>query len=989
MLLCHVLPLETIAQYQKYSRVKIPIDKKHARTLHSLGLSIDHAVIKGRQSSDGSIASGVEPSGEYAGKANAFIITDLSAYEINLLDQNGFALQILIDDVSKFYQDRSKKDRSPPLTPPKGGRTGQPLNPPRGKSDGKVSPFGGDLEGAAVCPAPNPNDTITTPGGFSLGSTGGFFTYNEMLAHLDTMAAQYPGIISVKQPIDTFTTIEGRPVFRVKISDNPLADESSTEAQVLYTAIHHAREPVSMSQLIFYMYYLLENYGQDTLVTSIVDRTEMFFVPCVNPDGYIYNETTNPSGGGMWRKNRRNNGDGTFGVDLNRNYGYNWGFDDFGSSPNTNSETYRGTAPFSEPETQAMQYLCEQHNFKIALNYHAFGNLLIYPWGYDYGIYTPDSARFVQFALLLTKNNNYVYGTGDQTVGYIVNGDADDWMYGEQGTKNMILAMTPEVGSSNDFFWPAPSRIIPLCKDNIFANLYMAMLSGSFVNVEPESGLFISSYNGTIKFDLTSIGLLLPTNVSVSLYSTNPYVTGIDSAKNFTGITDMTPVTDSFSFSLDNLIPKNTEIEFVFMVNDGLNVYEFVVTKLFNNSLPFLSDSLNNLTNWSTANWGITTAQYYSPPSSITDSPFGNYLPNDSNSVTLNQPVDLTGAIDAYLSFWAKWDIESNWDYLQVKAFNGSNNQPLCGFYTRPGSGFFQPSGEPLYDGIQGNWVQEIMSLNDYLGQTINIRFVLNSDGGLEKDGFYFDDFQVFVSYPQSPVVNLGDTISFCLGDSVTLDAGNPGSNYLWSTGDTTQTIVVDSVGIYSVTVTDSIWIVSDSVVVVSLSTFPTAAFIDSVNGFSASFINISTNAELYFWDFGDSTTSNLSDPVHTYNNATWYYVCLIAENACGSNTVCDSVTVTATGIKNAETDFVTLQNYPNPAANFTTIKYKLPANLENPVIEIFNLLGVSIGKYAINNAEGYLELATYKLTPGIYYYRLKAANYTSAFLKMVVLKKR
>ncbi|MCH8318291.1 MAG: immune inhibitor A, partial [Bacteroidetes bacterium] len=826
MLLCHVLPLETIAQYQKYSRVKISVDKKHARSLHSLGLSIDHAVIKWSQSSDGSIGAGTRDGkvpppagGGFRGAFNAFIITDLSAYEINLLDQNGFTYEILIDDVSKFYQERTKKDYQSKIQDPISNIQDQ------------------------TCPAPNSNDTITTPNGFSLGSTGGFFTYNEMLAHLDTMAAQYPSLISVKQPIDTFTTIEGRPVFWVKISDNPLADESSTEAQVLYTAIHHAREPVSMSQLIFYMYYLLENYGQDTLVTSIVDRTEMFFVPCVNPDGYIYNETTNPSGGGMWRKNRRNNGDGTFGVDLNRNYGYNWGFDDFGSSPNTISNTYRGTAPFSEPETQAMQYLCEQHNFKIALNYHAFGNMVIYPWGYDYGIYTPDSARFVQYALLLTKNNNYIYGTGDQTVGYIVNGDSDDWMYGEQGTKNMILSMTPEVGSSNDYFWPAPSRIIPLCKDNIFANLYMAMLSGSFVNVEPESGLFISSYNGTIKFDLTSIGLLLPTNVSVSLYSTNPFVTGIDSAKNFTGITDMTPVTDSFSFSLDSLIPQNTEIEFVFMVDDGLNVYEFVVTKLFNNSLPFLSDSLNNLTNWSTANWGITTAQYYSPPSSLTDSPFGNYLPNVNNPVTLNQPVDLTGAVDAYLTFWAKWDIESNWDYLQVKAFNGTIDDPLCGFYTRPGSGFFQPTGEPLYDGIQGLWVQEIMSLNDYLGQTISISFVLNSDGGLEKDGFYFDDFQVFISYP-GPVVDLGDTISFCLGDSVTLDAGNPGSTVLWSTGDTTQTIVVDSAGIYSVTVTVSIWSVSDSVVVVSLSTLPAAAFIDSVNGFSASFINISTNAE-------------------------------------------------------------------------------------------------------------------------------------------------
>ena len=72
------------------------------------------------------------------------------------------------------------------------------------------------------------------------------------------------------------------------------------------------------------MWYLLENYATNADIKATVDNTELFFVPCVNPDGYVYNQTTNPNGGGMWRKNRRNNGT-SFGVDINRNYGYNWG----------------------------------------------------------------------------------------------------------------------------------------------------------------------------------------------------------------------------------------------------------------------------------------------------------------------------------------------------------------------------------------------------------------------------------------------------------------------------------------------------------------------------------------------------------------------------------------------------------------------------------------------------------------------------------------
>ena len=83
-----------------------------------------------------------------------------------------------------------------------------------------------------------------------------------------------------------------------KISDNPNQDEN--EPEILYDAVHHAREPNSLSQLIFYMYYLLENYGLNDEVTYLVNETEMYFVPCINPDGYIYNQINDPNGGGMW-----------------------------------------------------------------------------------------------------------------------------------------------------------------------------------------------------------------------------------------------------------------------------------------------------------------------------------------------------------------------------------------------------------------------------------------------------------------------------------------------------------------------------------------------------------------------------------------------------------------------------------------------------------------------------------------------------------------
>ena len=116
------------------------------------------------------------------------------------------------------------------------------------------------------------------------------------------------------------------------------------------------------------MWYLLENYDTDTDVKAIIDNTELFFIPIVNPDGYIYNETTNPFGGGLWRKNRKDNQNGSYGVDLNRNYSYvtpegEEVWNTAGTSNNTSDNTYAGTMPFSEPESKAVRYFIELHEF--------------------------------------------------------------------------------------------------------------------------------------------------------------------------------------------------------------------------------------------------------------------------------------------------------------------------------------------------------------------------------------------------------------------------------------------------------------------------------------------------------------------------------------------------------------------------------------------------------------------------------------------------
>ncbi len=364
--------------------------------------------------------------------------TVLSASELRAAEASGVELEVLVEDVTAHY-----------------------LATRRGTCEGGASVS--RIE-ADIC-----------------GTMGGYPTFETILGHLDAMRAAYPHLISERTSLGE--THEGRPLWLVEISDNPGVEEGEPEA--LYTGLHHAREPGSMAAVLYFMYYLLENYGTDPEVTELVDSRRLFFVPVVNPDGYVFNETTNPEGGGMWRKNRRDNGGNVFGVDLNRNYGYEWGYDDLGSSGFPPSETYRGPAPFSEPETRALRDFLEGgRHVSVAFNYHTHGNLLLFPWGYRQGVYTPDHAEYVALGEALTEANGYTSGPSPDVL-YLVNGGASDWFYGEQTTKGKIMAFLPEVGYA---FWPDPVDVYALADENLEANLLLAQAaSPPPVSTEPSA----------------------------------------------------------------------------------------------------------------------------------------------------------------------------------------------------------------------------------------------------------------------------------------------------------------------------------------------------------------------------------------------------------------------------------------------------------------------------------------------------------------------
>ncbi|HRI00945.1 MAG TPA: M14 family zinc carboxypeptidase [Saprospiraceae bacterium] len=316
-----------------------------------------------------------------------------------------------------------------------------------------------------------------TPLSFNYGSMSGYFTLEEVYRELDSMALQYPDLVS--QRFEIGKSLEGRSIYAVKISDNVKKDEQ--EPEVFYNAVTHAREAITVTSLIYFMQYLLENYSNDTTVNCIIDHRELFFVPVINPDGYAYNEVNNPNGGGLWRKNVRKIKDSLIGVDLNRNYSYEWGKDDKGSSPNPISETYRGEAPFSEPETQTIRNFCKSRNFVNSIDYHSYGSLILFPWGFD-KTQCEDDDLYFQITSEMSEVNGYNAGQPSFIL-YSVNGSSIDWMYGEQTEKNKIFGISPEIGSIKNF-WPSIGSIIPLCDQVLDMNMKHALNGGARLEIE-------------------------------------------------------------------------------------------------------------------------------------------------------------------------------------------------------------------------------------------------------------------------------------------------------------------------------------------------------------------------------------------------------------------------------------------------------------------------------------------------------------------------
>ncbi len=267
-------------------------------------------------------------------------------------------------------------------------------------------------------------------------------SYSESGGIADQLKAIADGNKEIAKLESIGKTVQGKDILAIKLSKLARVLPDGVKPAVLYSATQHAREWIAPEVDMRLLKYLVANKATPE-INKLLTTTEVWFVPVANPDGYDFTFT---GGNRLWRKNLRDNdGDGAItandGVDPNRNFATNWHYDEEGSSSVLSSQTYRGTAPSSEPETKAMDGLLKRIKFKAQVNYHSFGPLLLYPEGWQVATKTADDP--VYLALTGTDEKPAVPGF-DPGVGaelYTTNGETTDHAHKVYGT----LAWTPEL----------------------------------------------------------------------------------------------------------------------------------------------------------------------------------------------------------------------------------------------------------------------------------------------------------------------------------------------------------------------------------------------------------------------------------------------------------------------------------------------------------------------------------------------------------------
>jgi len=408
-----------------------------------------------------------------------------------------------------------------------------------------------------------------------------YHNYAEIVDTLLYLNTTYPNIVDV---FSIGKSWQNRDIYCIR-----LTNETNThpKPEMLFIGYHHAREPISAELPLYFAVDAATNFGVNATLTHMLNYTETYVVPALNVDAFEaveqnewqrknvhpFDEDGDSSldedppddqdGDGyiedLWQwdgtkwiflgwEGIDNDGDGFLnedwmgGVDLNRNYGYQWDAPCQSGSPYPPDEDYRGPAPFSEPETQVIRDFALNHDFKYAVSYHSGADVILYPWGYT-NTPTPDDQKFREIASNMSALVGSPYEQGSQM--YTTSGVWDDWMYGNRS----VFALTCEIYTNNSawlyepgpypnswwekgvtqFFNPAPSNILSVVRKWLPVFTYIANRSITeaydiaVTNVKPMKNIVGQGFSADINVTVMNQGSFTET-LQVTTYANSIYI---------------------------------------------------------------------------------------------------------------------------------------------------------------------------------------------------------------------------------------------------------------------------------------------------------------------------------------------------------------------------------------------------------------------------------------------------------------------------------
>lgn len=578
-----------------------------------------------------------------------------------------------------------------------------------------------------------------------------YYSIDEYHTFMQQTAALYPNICSLVQ---YGTSGQNRPLYALKISDNVQINES--EPELKYIGSIHGDETVGYDMLIRLIQLLTSQYGIDPRITTIVNNTEVWISPMMNPDGYVLGQRYNAAG-----------------IDLNRNFPMPTGVD----HPDDNNWGI---------ENIAMMDFSNAHNFALSINFHGGALVINYPWDYT-PVLATDDALLQQLSLTYSMHNQPMYNSTEFPQGitngaawYIITGSMQDWNYGFTS----CIEVTAEISNTK---WPAASTL-----DTYWAQNQESLLSYIEFAQRGIKGIVTSNaqtpipatikINGNTKWIRNDpvVGdyhrILLPGTYTVNVSSPG-YI-------NQSVVVTVPPsgyVTQNFVLETAQLTSCSGQVRdlaglpiagaLITMGDEGSQavsdamgnftisgiyegIYELTASAagfgVFQNELnlrsnsgrqvivlapPLFSDDFEaTLTNWTvTSPWAIVQQDGNGV---LTDSPSGNYGNNVNRAIRLTSPLNLQNVRNPRLSLKARWDLETSYDYVYVEGSSNLSNWREIHRFT----------------GQQNQWQPFAFPLDDWTSGNFYLRFRLRSDYSTSADGIYIDDV-IISGYPASSII--------------------------------------------------------------------------------------------------------------------------------------------------------------------------------------------------------------------------------------------